>query len=215
MVPLQDLTYRYPISTVFPLSFETAANGASSDSRPLPSPIPKQNGAAALEDTMLENLRFLDYRYSRFALDPRTSLFRMLTYVPSLCVRSFMLLFDDTRSDWRDPSWTGVSAVQHGLRDNTRHQRFILFGRNGIDIQEKSIISLLIDEVRPLFWKNVALLTILEQIIHPFYVFQVASVILWSIDDYYYYALCIAFISTLSITTTLIDTKKVRPRSVC
>jgi len=48
-----------------------------------------------------------------------------------------------------------------------------------------------------------------EKIIHPFYVFQVASIILWSLDDYYYYAFCIALISTLSVATTLVDTKKV------
>jgi cation-transporting P-type ATPase 13A2 len=46
------------------------------------------------------------------------------------------------------------------------------------------------------------------QVIHPFYVFQIASIILWSLDDYYYYAFCIALISALSITTTLIDTKR-------
>lgn len=48
-----------------------------------------------------------------------------------------------------------------------------------------------------------------EKIIHPFYVFQVASIILWSLDDYIYYAFCIALISTLSVVTTLVDTKKV------
>ena len=39
--------------------------------------------------------------------------------------------------------------------------------------------------------------------------FQIASIILWSLDDYYYYAFCIALISVVSIATTLIDTKKV------
>jgi cation-transporting ATPase 13A2 len=48
-----------------------------------------------------------------------------------------------------------------------------------------------------------------SQVIHPFYVFQIASIVLWSLDDYYYYAFCIALISALSITTTLIDTKRV------
>lgn len=48
-----------------------------------------------------------------------------------------------------------------------------------------------------------------EKIIHPFYVFQVASTILWFLDDYYYYASCIALISTFSVVTTLVDTKKV------
>lgn len=49
----------------------------------------------------------------------------------------------------------------------------------------------------------------LFQVIHPFYVFQIASMILWSMDDYFYYAFCIALISAVSIVTTLIDTKKV------
>ena len=47
------------------------------------------------------------------------------------------------------------------------------------------------------------------QVIHPFYVFQIASIILWSLDDYYYYAFCIALISAISIITTLVETKKV------
>jgi hypothetical protein len=47
------------------------------------------------------------------------------------------------------------------------------------------------------------------QVIHPFYIFQIASVILWSLDDYYYYAFCIALISLASIVSTLIETKQV------
>lgn len=39
--------------------------------------------------------------------------------------------------------------------------------------------------------------------------FQIASIILWSLDDYYYYAFCILLISAISITTTLIETEKV------
>ncbi len=48
-----------------------------------------------------------------------------------------------------------------------------------------------------------------SQAIHPFYVFQIASLILWSLDDYYYYATCIFLISVFSITTTIIETKAV------
>lgn len=46
------------------------------------------------------------------------------------------------------------------------------------------------------------------QIIHPFYVFQIAS-ILWSLDNYYYYAFCIGLISFVSIVSTLMETRKV------
>ena len=48
-----------------------------------------------------------------------------------------------------------------------------------------------------------------SKVIHPFYVFQIASIILWSLDDYYYYAFCIALISVASVTSTLIETRKV------
>jgi hypothetical protein len=56
--------------------------------------------------------------------------------------------------------------VQAGLDDSTRDQRRILFGLNTIDIEGKSIVSLLLDEV-----------------LHPFYVFQVASILLWTLDE--------------------------------
>ena len=46
------------------------------------------------------------------------------------------------------------------------------------------------------------------QVLHPFYVFQIASIALWSIDDYYYYAFAIAVISISSILGTLIETKR-------
>ncbi|OJT09471.1 hypothetical protein TRAPUB_14051 [Trametes pubescens] len=93
--------------------------------------------------------------------------------------------------DWRDTSWAGVSSVQNGLRKDIQEQRMTLFGPNLVDIEGKSTLSLLIDEV-----------------IHPFYVFQIASIVLWSLDDYYYYAFCIALISAISIITTLIETKQ-------
>lgn len=44
--------------------------------------------------------------------------------------------------------------------------------------------------------------------LHPFYVFQIASIILWSLDDYYYYAFAIALISISSILSTLFETKR-------
>ena len=44
--------------------------------------------------------------------------------------------------------------------------------------------------------------------LHPFYVFQIASILLWSVDDYYYYAFAIALISLTSIINTLVETKR-------
>lgn len=49
--------------------------------------------------------------------------------------------------DWRDPSWNGVRSIQNGLDKLSQTQRRTLFGDNLIDIQGKSTLNLLIDEV--------------------------------------------------------------------
>lgn len=51
------------------------------------------------------------------------------------------------RRDWRDPAWAGIHSVQNGLDGNVQAQRLALFGPNVIDIEGKSTVSLLIDEV--------------------------------------------------------------------
>ena len=93
-------------------------------------------------------------------------------------------------SNFKDPAWTDVKSIRAGLSGDKRHKREQVFGKNLIDTQQKSIPQLLVDEA-----------------FHPFYVFQVASLILWSLDEYYYYAACIFLISVISITTTLLDTR--------
>lgn len=52
----------------------------------------------------------------------------------------------------------------------------------------------------------------MSQALHPFNIFQVASLILWSMDSYYYYAACIFVISIGSIATTLIETRATMKR---
>ncbi|KAI0051214.1 P-type ATPase [Auriscalpium vulgare] len=165
--PVHRLPYPYHTSTVF--SGALAADALST--------AKAMNGSTSIPDEhgdgeILETLLIVDYRYARYALDHRSGLFSMVR-------------------DWRDPSWTNVSSAKDGLDESVRQQRLTLFGLNLIDIEGKSTISLMVDEV-----------------IHPFYVFQIASIVLWSLDDYYYYAFCIALISTVSIATTLVETKK-------
>ncbi|OCH89011.1 Ca-transporting ATPase [Obba rivulosa] len=164
--PIRSINYPYDISTVFPAPVDPSARTSLSRAT---SRTQAQTNADA---SRLGKLLVVDYRYSRFVLDPRTGLFSMLR-------------------DWWDPSWTGIASVKNGLPRQIKEQRRILFGHNVIDIEGKSTLSLLV-----------------EEIIHPFYVFQIASIILWSLDDYYYYAFCIALISAFSILTTLVETRK-------
>ncbi|KAG5635993.1 hypothetical protein H0H81_009443 [Sphagnurus paluster] len=172
LFPLRSLEYPHHITTVFastmPIDQVTTVASHSSITS-----ASKANGTIS-EDDILHSLVIIDYRYSRFALDPRTGLFVMIR-------------------NWRDPSISALSFIQRGLDEPTRKQRLVLFGNNEIEIEGKSSVSLLVDEV-----------------IHPFYVFQIASIILWTLDDYYYYAFCIALISITTIIATLLETKKAR-----
>jgi cation-transporting ATPase 13A2 len=127
-------------------------------------------------DPLIQQLRILDYRYIRFCYHPIKDKFVLA-------------------NTWKDPSWTNISKLREGLDSEERDYRQLVFGANTIDIAEKSIGQLLVDEA-----------------FHPFYVFQIASLFLWSVDEYYYYAACIFAISVLSITTTVIDTKATMKR---
>ncbi|GFS05908.1 cation-transporting ATPase [Elysia marginata] len=80
-----------------------------------------------------------------------------------------------------------------GMSDEQRMARLRLYGFNSMEIEVPSYWNLFIDEV-----------------LNPFYIFQIASIILWSLDSYYYYAACIFLISAISITISLRETKKVR-----
>jgi hypothetical protein len=76
------------------------------------------------------------------------------------------LVANHRNRDWRDHSWTGVVSVKNGLEGHLRQQRLTLFGSNAIDIEGKSIISLLVDEVSFGLYVTLELSTDLE-IGHP------------------------------------------------
>ncbi|KAK6204356.1 cation translocating P-type ATPase [Scheffersomyces amazonensis] len=95
-----------------------------------------------------------------------------------------------TNSNWYDLRWLNVKNTKDGVSQSLQERRLDIFDENSIEILSKSVVQLLVDEV-----------------LHPFYVFQVFSIFLWLADDYYYYASCIFFISMISITNSLIETK--------
>lgn len=128
------------------------------------------------EDPVIHELKMLDYRYIRFCYHPVKDRFVLL-------------------NGWTDPTWTDVKSIRAGIDGEEKEKRALVFGSNLIDIEQKSIPQLLVDEA-----------------FHPFYVFQIASLFLWSVDEYYYYAACIFAISVVSITTTLIETRSTMKR---
>ncbi|XP_051281643.1 polyamine-transporting ATPase 13A3 isoform X2 [Dicentrarchus labrax] len=78
-----------------------------------------------------------------------------------------------------------------GLSKTLQEYRMLFFGENEIAVRVPSLFKLLIKEV-----------------LNPFYIFQLFSVILWSAEDYYYYATAIVFMSVISIATSLYTIKK-------
>uniref|UniRef100_A0AAV2KZ63 Cation-transporting P-type ATPase N-terminal domain-containing protein n=1 Tax=Knipowitschia caucasica TaxID=637954 RepID=A0AAV2KZ63_KNICA len=78
-----------------------------------------------------------------------------------------------------------------GLSRNQQEYRRLFFGMNEIAVKVPSVFKLLIKEV-----------------LNPFYIFQLFSVILWCTDEYYYYAIAIVFMSVISIATSLYTIKK-------
>lgn len=79
-------------------------------------------------DPILRDLRTLNYRYVRFYFHPLLDKFL-------LC------------NGWTDPSWTDVRAIRAGIDSEEKSHRDLVFGDNLIDIEEKSVFRLLVDEV--------------------------------------------------------------------
>ncbi|OXB83138.1 UNVERIFIED_CONTAM: hypothetical protein H355_016702 [Colinus virginianus] len=78
-----------------------------------------------------------------------------------------------------------------GLTKEMHDYRKMFFGINEIAVKVPSIFKLLIKEV-----------------LNPFYIFQLFSVILWITDKYYYYALAIVIMSVISIVSSLYTVRK-------
>ena len=86
-------------------------------------------------DPILDDLRTLDYRYVRLFFHPLKDKF-------VLC------------SGWKDPSWSDIRLVRSGLDSDEKNIREIVFGNNLIDIEQKSMGQLLVDEVSKLSIRN-------------------------------------------------------------
>ncbi|NXR53742.1 AT132 ATPase, partial [Hippolais icterina] len=92
-----------------------------------------------------------------------------------------------------DEGWTcaDLHLCRAGLDQQEHSARRKIYGPNLIEVPVKSYARLLVEEV-----------------LNPFYIFQVLSMVLWVCDAYYYYAACIFLISTFSLGLSLHETRK-------
>lgn len=79
-------------------------------------------------DPIINELRMLNYRYVRLYFNQQKDKFVMF-------------------NGWVDPHWTDTRAVRTGIDSDEKGVREVVFGRNLIDIEQKSIPRLLVDEV--------------------------------------------------------------------
>lgn len=80
LFPAKTLDYPYPLTSVFATSPTVPLSRAASM---IGTPIGRGEDIPSGEGSpsnMLTTLRVVDYRYSRFALDPRSGLFNMIRY---------------------------------------------------------------------------------------------------------------------------------------
>jgi cation-transporting ATPase 13A3/4/5 len=80
------------------------------------------------DDPILDELRILDYRYMRLSYHPLKDRF-------ILC------------NSWKDPAWTNVKSIRSGIDTDEKEYRELVFGNNMIDIKQKTVPQLLVDEV--------------------------------------------------------------------
>ncbi len=80
------------------------------------------------QDPILRDLRMINYRYVRFFFHPLRDKFLLGT-------------------GWKDPLWSNVREIRAGIDSEEKSHRDDVFGSNLIDIEQKSMFRLLVDEV--------------------------------------------------------------------
>ena len=84
-----------------------------------------------------------------------------------------------------------TAALLDGQSSEDSSAALSVHGGNELSITVPSVPSLLIHEV-----------------LHPFFVFQIFSLVLWCFEAYFYFAACIFIIATVSIATTVVETRR-------
>ncbi len=81
-------------------------------------------------------------------------------------------------------------SMRLGLTPETVRSRTAEYGPNSLDTNPPNLLRVII-----------------TQVVHPFYLFQVFSFVLWMLDDYKFYACTILLISTISVVIQTVQTR--------
>ncbi|XP_064384739.1 polyamine-transporting ATPase 13A3-like isoform X2 [Halichondria panicea] len=112
---------------------------------------------------------------------------RHLRYLYDAEADRFILL----RGFDRGFSCSEIHDMHTGLSTRTHQERLLYQGPNSIDVPVKPYFVLL-----------------LEEVLHPFYIFELLATIFWCFTQYYYYAGAVFLISVISVVVSLIQTRR-------
>ncbi|ODN02682.1 putative cation-transporting ATPase 13A3 [Orchesella cincta] len=167
--------------------------------------ITEEGGDATVCDVKVESISFLpdEFATSRNGVQRQNSRTRLCDAENGDSVIKYFefqhekYIWDDKKDAFRkieglvDINCQQIVDEFRGLGAHRRTQLRQIYGFNEIYVEVKGYLKLLVDEV-----------------LNPFYIFQVFSIILWSADEYYYYGACVVFISAGSIVITLYKTRE-------
>lgn len=91
----------------------------------------------------------------------------------------------------RNVTFSKLQAMTNGLSKDEQWRRRKLFGENAIHIEVLPYLTILFQEV-----------------LGPFYIFQLFSCTIWFNDNYYYYGSCIIVMSVLSLVSSVIQIRR-------
>uniref|UniRef100_A0A6G1SQ57 Cation-transporting ATPase n=1 Tax=Aceria tosichella TaxID=561515 RepID=A0A6G1SQ57_9ACAR len=91
----------------------------------------------------------------------------------------------------KNMTFSGLQKMTSGLSVEDQARRRRLFGDNRIHIEVLPYMKILFQEV-----------------LGPFYIFQVFSCAIWFVDDYYYYGTCIIVMSVASLVSSVIQIRR-------
>lgn len=91
----------------------------------------------------------------------------------------------------KNVTFSKLQAMTGGLSKTEQWKRRQLFGENAIHIEIQPYLRILFEEV-----------------LGPFYIFQLFSITIWFNDDYYYYGTCIIIMSFLSLISSVIQIRR-------
>lgn len=143
-----------------------------------------------------QTIQIIEYKFQRFAYQFDEGTYQLIKYDILLISKQNIISFVNRNSclficrfNYQLP-FSSLHALNYALPNEVYHNRMTLFGSNIIQVQVPSFWKLLVDEV-----------------LNPFYCFQLFSVILWFFERYWIYSLAIIVLSISSAVMSVKQTK--------